>query len=132
MASFHLQVSLPTGDQPQAIAQLVNKSEGNHRYQTLLGATGTGKTFCSSDREIANSTLFSRITKPQPRSCVMNYRIFPGNAVEYFIGVNTILPTESLAFLRHRYIYRENRPQSMMRFIMLRHWQRDRCLNAVM
>lgn len=46
MTSFHLQAPFePTGDQPQAIAQLTSSLKGGHRYQTLLGATGTGKTF---------------------------------------------------------------------------------------
>ncbi len=46
MESFNLQAPFkPTGDQPQAIAQLVSSLKDNHRYQTLLGATGTGKTF---------------------------------------------------------------------------------------
>ena len=35
----------PTGDQPQAIKQLVNGIESNEKYQTLLGVTGSGKTF---------------------------------------------------------------------------------------
>ncbi|NJN62861.1 MAG: DEAD/DEAH box helicase family protein, partial [Coleofasciculaceae cyanobacterium RL_1_1] len=36
---------VPTGDQPRAIAGLVRSLNDGHRYQTLLGATGTGKTF---------------------------------------------------------------------------------------
>ncbi|HCF25993.1 MAG TPA: hypothetical protein DEV81_01935, partial [Cyanobacteria bacterium UBA11049] len=46
MSQFSLQAPfVPTGDQPQAIAQLANSLQAQHRYQTLLGATGTGKTF---------------------------------------------------------------------------------------
>ena len=46
MMQFSLQAPFkPTGDQPQAIAQLVSSLRDGHRYQTLLGATGTGKTF---------------------------------------------------------------------------------------
>jgi Excinuclease ABC subunit B len=51
-ASFQLQAPFePTGDQPVAIAQLVKSIQAGDRFQTLLGATGTGKTFstCSGD-----------------------------------------------------------------------------------
>ncbi len=46
MSQFSIQAPFePKGDQPQAIAQLTTSLESGNRYQTLLGATGTGKTF---------------------------------------------------------------------------------------
>ncbi len=46
MSQFSIQAPFePKGDQPQAIAQLTDSLESGNRYQTLLGATGTGKTF---------------------------------------------------------------------------------------
>ncbi|MCL2925920.1 MAG: DEAD/DEAH box helicase family protein, partial [Trichodesmium sp. MAG_R04] len=46
MRKFCLQAPFkPTGDQPQAIAQLTANIQAGHNFQTLLGATGTGKTF---------------------------------------------------------------------------------------
>jgi len=46
MSAFQLQAPFqPTGDQPAAIDQLVDSLQNRHRFQTLLGATGTGKTF---------------------------------------------------------------------------------------
>jgi excinuclease ABC subunit B len=46
MEQFRLQAPfVPTGDQPQAIAQLTKSLQQGNRFQTLLGATGTGKTF---------------------------------------------------------------------------------------
>ena len=45
MADFQIQAPFePAGDQPKAIAQLTQTISAGHRYQTLLGATGTGKT----------------------------------------------------------------------------------------
>ncbi|MFM6057554.1 MAG: DEAD/DEAH box helicase family protein, partial [Microcystis aeruginosa] len=46
MTAFQLQAPFqPTGDQPAAIDKLVDSLQNQHRFQTLLGATGTGKTF---------------------------------------------------------------------------------------
>ncbi|MGB8702406.1 MAG: DEAD/DEAH box helicase family protein [Thermosynechococcaceae cyanobacterium] len=46
MKAFAIQAPFePTGDQPKAIAQLTESFQAGHRYQTLLGATGTGKTY---------------------------------------------------------------------------------------
>ena len=45
MSDFNIQAPFePKGDQPRAIAQLTQHLQGQHKYQTLLGATGTGKT----------------------------------------------------------------------------------------
>ena len=60
MLGFSLQAPFtPTGDQPRAIAQLTASIQGGNRYQTLLGATGTGKTFSIAAviEEIGKTTL---------------------------------------------------------------------------
>ena len=60
MKSFQIQAPFePTGDQPRAIAQLTQTLRANHRYQTLVGATGTGKTFSVSKviEQIGKPTL---------------------------------------------------------------------------
>lgn len=90
MVSFHLQAPFkPTGDQPSAIAQLVNSLESNHRYQTLLGATGTGKTFSVAAviEKIGKPTLVLAHNKTLAAQLCNELReFFPENAVEYFVS----------------------------------------------
>ena len=79
----------PTGDQPQAIAQLIQTLKANHRYQTLLGATGTGKTFTISKviEKIGKPTLVLAHNKTLAAQLCNELRsFFPQNAVEYFIS----------------------------------------------
>ncbi|MGK7944156.1 MAG: excinuclease ABC subunit UvrB [Microcystaceae cyanobacterium] len=79
----------PTGDQPKAIAQLTNSLQENHRYQTLLGATGTGKTFtvASVIEKIGKPTLVLAHNKTlAAQLCNELRQFFPNNAVEYFIS----------------------------------------------
>ncbi|MGK7933759.1 MAG: excinuclease ABC subunit UvrB [Microcystaceae cyanobacterium] len=79
----------PTGDQPKAIAQLADALQQNHRYQTLLGATGTGKTFtiASVIEKIGKPTLVLAHNKTlAAQLCNELRQFFPHNAVEYFIS----------------------------------------------
>jgi excinuclease ABC subunit B len=79
----------PTGDQPQAIAQLISYLEGGNTYQTLLGATGTGKTFTIAGviKEIGKPTLVLAHNKTLAAQLCNELReFFPDNAVEYFIS----------------------------------------------
>lgn len=79
----------PHGDQPQAIEKLVQGIKDNKRYQTLLGATGTGKTFTMAQ-------MISRVNKPtlviahNKTLAAQLYgelkEFFPHNAVEYFVS----------------------------------------------
>lgn len=79
----------PTGDQPQAIIQLVDGVRADHPYQTLLGVTGSGKTF----------TMANVITQVQKPTLILSHnktlaaqlygemkQFFPENAVEYFVS----------------------------------------------
>lgn len=88
--SFHLQAPFqPTGDQPRAIAQLVANIHAGHRYQTLLGATGTGKTFtiASAIAQVGRPTLVLAHNKTLAAQLCNELReFFPDNAVEYFIS----------------------------------------------
>ena len=90
MTQFHLQAPfVPTGDQPQAIAQLVASLQANHRIQTLLGATGTGKTYTVAKviEEIGKPTLVLAHNKTLAAQLCNEFRdFFPHNAVEYFIS----------------------------------------------
>ena len=90
MSLFNLQAPFePTGDQPDAIAQLTKSLQAGNRFQTLLGATGTGKTF-SIANTIANvekPTLVLAHNKTlAAQLCNELRQFFPENAVEYFIS----------------------------------------------
>ncbi len=79
----------PTGDQPVAIASLVNSLNAGHRYQTLLGATGTGKTFTMAHviAQRQQPTLVLAHNKTLAAQLCNELReFFPDNAVEYFIS----------------------------------------------
>lgn len=90
MVQFHLQAPFQaTGDQPQAIAQLVKGIQAGKPYQTLLGATGTGKTFsiASVIEQIGKPTLVLAHNKTLAAQLCNELRdFFPNNAVEYFIS----------------------------------------------
>jgi excinuclease ABC subunit B len=89
-APFHLQAPFQaTGDQPAAIAALVASIQGGHRYQTLLGATGTGKTFtiAAAIAQLGRPTLVLAHNKTlAAQLCNELRQFFPHNAVEYFIS----------------------------------------------
>lgn len=90
MTSFDLQAPFkPTGDQPKAIAELTRSLKDNHRYQTLLGATGTGKTFTVAAviEKIGKPTLVLAHNKTLAAQLCNELReFFPNNAVEYFVS----------------------------------------------
>jgi excinuclease ABC subunit B len=90
MTPFDLQAPFePTGDQPQAIAQLTNSIQAGNRFQTLLGATGTGKTFSIAAvvEKLGQPTLVLAHNKTlAAQLCNELRQFFPKNAVEYFIS----------------------------------------------
>ncbi|HEY4602094.1 MAG TPA: excinuclease ABC subunit UvrB [Cerasibacillus sp.] len=79
----------PQGDQPGAIKDLVNKVLAGQKNQTLLGATGTGKTFTVSNvvKEINRPTLVIAHNKTLAGQLYSEFKeFFPNNAVEYFVS----------------------------------------------
>src|SRR5437867_2875788 len=79
----------PTGDQPQAIAELSQGLEAGERYQTLLGATGTGKTATMAwiAEQVQRPTLLIAHNKTLAAQLCNELReFFPDNAVEYFVS----------------------------------------------
>ena len=90
MTDFLLQAPFqPTGDQPQAIAQLTDSLKAGHRYQTLLGATGTGKTFTIAaviEKFGKPSLVLAHNKTLAAQLCNELRQFFPQNAVEYFIS----------------------------------------------
>jgi excinuclease ABC subunit B len=90
MKEFNLQAPFQaTGDQPRAIEQLVNSVNSGNTYQTLLGATGTGKTFsiASVIEKVGKPTLVLAHNKTLAAQLCNELReFFPNNAVEYFVS----------------------------------------------
>jgi len=88
--TFSLQAPYtPQGDQPSAIKQLVEGVEKGVKHQTLLGATGTGKTFTVSNvvKEINRPTLVIAHNKTLAGQLYSEFKeFFPDNAVEYFVS----------------------------------------------
>jgi len=79
----------PTGDQPQAISELVKGINSNEKYQTLLGVTGSGKTFTIANviEEIQKPTLVLAHNKTLAAQLYSEFKqFFPNNAVEYFVS----------------------------------------------
>ncbi|MGC8228048.1 excinuclease ABC subunit UvrB [Pseudobacillus badius] len=79
----------PQGDQPKAIAELVSGIEEGKKHQTLLGATGTGKTFTISNviKEVNKPTLVIAHNKTLAGQLYSEFKeFFPNNAVEYFVS----------------------------------------------
>ena len=90
MSLFNLQSPFePQGDQPSAIAQLTESLQANNRFQTLLGATGTGKTFSIANviTNVQKPTLVLAHNKTLAAQLCNELRLFfPDNAVEYFVS----------------------------------------------
>lgn len=90
MSLFNLQAPFePGGDQPDAIAQLTQSLQQGNRFQTLLGATGTGKTFSVANliTNVQKPTLVLAHNKTLAAQLCNELRLFfPDNAVEYFVS----------------------------------------------
>ncbi|SFN86436.1 Excinuclease ABC subunit B [Bizionia echini] len=79
----------PTGDQPQAIKKLVTGVDSQEKYQTLLGVTGSGKTFTVANviQEVQKPTLVLAHNKTLAAQLYSEFKqFFPENAVEYFVS----------------------------------------------
>jgi len=80
---------IPTGDQPQAIEKLVSGIKKNEQYQTLLGVTGSGKTFTVANviEDLQRPTLILAHNKTLAAQLYSEFKqFFPDNAVEYFVS----------------------------------------------
>ncbi len=79
----------PAGDQPKAIADLVDGLKSREKFQTLLGVTGSGKTFTIANviEQVQKPTLVIAPNKTLAAQLVQEFRLFfPKNAVEYFVS----------------------------------------------
>ncbi len=100
----------PTGDQPDAIAKLTAGIEAGMRYQTLLGVTGSGKTFTMAN-VIANlnrpALILSHNKTLAAQLCCEFREFFPENAVEYFVSYYDYYQPEAYVPGRDMYIEKD-------------------------
>lgn len=100
----------PTGDQPEAIRQLVDGINKGYKNQVLLGATGTGKTFTVANviQQLQIPTLVMTHNKTLAAQLYAEYKeFFPENAVEYFVSYYDYYQPEAYIPRRDLYIEKE-------------------------
>jgi excinuclease ABC subunit B len=100
----------PTGDQPEAIAALVDGIRKGFRDQTLLGATGTGKTYVVSQliEQVQKPTLVLAHNKTLAAQLYTEFReTFPHNAVEYFVSYYDYYQPEAYVAKHDLYIEKD-------------------------
>ena len=100
----------PTGDQPEAIRQLVEGIQRGLRHQVLLGATGTGKTFTVANviQQLQIPTLVMTHNKTLAAQLYAEFKeFFPNNAVEYFVSYYDYYQPEAYVPKRDLYIEKE-------------------------
>jgi excinuclease ABC subunit B len=100
----------PTGDQPEAIAQLVDGIQQGNRHQVLLGATGTGKTFTMANiiAELNKPTLVMAHNKTLVAQLYAEFKeFFPENAVAYFVSYYDYYQPEAYVPRHDLYIEKE-------------------------
>lgn len=98
----------PTGDQPEAIKSIVSAINNNEKYSTLLGATGSGKTFTMANiiQEVKMPTLILAHNKTLAAQLYSEFKeFFPNNAVEYFVSYYDYYQPE--AYVAHSDTYIE-------------------------
>jgi excinuclease ABC subunit B len=101
----------PAGDQPTAIAQLVEGIEDGLAYQTLLGVTGSGKTFTIANviQQVQRPTLVLAHNKTLAAQLYSELRdFFPENAVEYFVSYYDYYQPEAYVPSRDVYIEKDS------------------------
>jgi excinuclease ABC subunit B len=107
MGLFHLESSYkPTGDQPQAIDQLVRGILNGQKHQTLMGVTGSGKTFTMANviQRVEKPTLVIAHNKTLAAQLYGEFKeFFPNNAVEYFVSYYDYYQPE--AYIAHSDTY---------------------------
>lgn len=111
MMQFKLQSEYkPTGDQPQAIEKLVKGIEIGEKYQTLLGVTGSGKTFTVANvvQEVQRPTIVLAHNKTLAAQLFMEFKeFFPDNAVEYFVSYYDYYQPEAFIASTNTYIEKD-------------------------
>lgn len=100
----------PTGDQPQAIEKLVHGITEGEKYQTLLGVTGSGKTFTIANviEQVQRPTIVMAHNKTLAAQLFMEFKeFFPNNAVEYFVSYYDYYQPEAYIARTNTYIEKD-------------------------
>ena len=100
----------PTGDQPLAIEQLAKGIRTGEKFQTLLGVTGSGKTFTMAHvvQEVQKPTLVLAHNKTLAAQLYSEFKqFFPNNAVEYFVSYYDYYQPESYIPSKDQYIEKD-------------------------
>ena len=100
----------PTGDQPEAIKQIVTSINNDEKFQTLLGVTGSGKTFTMANiiREVKKPTLILAHNKTLAAQLYSEFKeFFPNNAVEYFVSYYDYYQPEAYVASSDTYIEKD-------------------------
>ncbi|MDH7506701.1 MAG: excinuclease ABC subunit UvrB, partial [Candidatus Thermoplasmatota archaeon] len=100
----------PRGSQPEAIKKLVQGLKNNYQYQTLLGVTGSGKTFCMAHviEQIQKPTLVLAHNKTLAAQLYSEFKeFFPDNRVEYFVSYYDYYQPESYIPSKDQYIEKD-------------------------
>jgi len=100
----------PTGDQPDAIRQLVEGFQAGDSFQTLLGVTGSGKTFTVANmiRELGRPVLVLSHNKTLAAQLYSEFKqFFPENAVEYFVSYYDYYQPEAYLPVTDTYIEKD-------------------------
>ena len=101
----------PTGDQPEAIAQLVGSIQAGNKHQTLLGVTGSGKTFTMANviAQCERPTLIISHNKTLAAQLYSEFKnFFPQNAVEYFVSYYDYYQPEAYIASSDTYIEKDS------------------------
>lgn len=101
----------PTGDQPQAIDKIVNSLESGNKETTLLGVTGSGKTFTMANviERVQRPTLVLAHNKTLAAQLCSEFKeIFPDNAVEYFVSYYDYYQPEAYVAQTDTYIEKDS------------------------
>src|SRR5690242_13227672 len=112
MPDFKLATDLrPTGDQPKAIAELTEGVNDGEKFQTLLGVTGSGKTFTMANviAQINRPTLVLAHNKTLAAQLYAEFKeFFPSSAVEYFVSYYDYYQPEAYVARTDTYIEKDS------------------------
>ena len=100
----------PTGDQPEAISELVKGVEDGQKYQTLLGVTGSGKTFTMANviQQVKRPTLILSHNKTLAAQLYSEFKgFFPDNSVQYFVSYYDYYQPEAYIPSSDKYIEKD-------------------------
>ena len=101
----------PTGDQPEAIREIVNAINHDEKFSTLLGVTGSGKTFTMANiiQEVKKPTLILAHNKTLAAQLYSEFKeFFPDNAVEYFVSYYDYYQPEAYVAATDTYIAKDS------------------------